>query len=106
MNTEFDKYGRIVCAALLKDNCIYMAKEGHHAIFPMEAMGVLRNATQGFVTEYGFFVDRVLGLEIANYFHQINNKHNPLDLLLSEDLQKENIIINNKQDNYTYKLKK
>lgn len=36
MNVEPEFYGRIVCAALLKDNSIYMGREGHHVIFPME----------------------------------------------------------------------
>ena len=90
---NYENYGRIVCAALLHNNCIYMAKEGHHAIFPMEPIGVLRNAKQGFVTEYGYFVDRKLGLEIAEYFNQINNKHNPQDELMKEDIKKEDFKI-------------
>ena len=56
------EYGRIVCAALFHNNCIYMGKEGHHVIFPMEPLGVLRGAKQGFVTENGFFVNREVGL--------------------------------------------
>ena len=90
ININYNEYGKIVCAALFHDNCIYMSKEGHHAIFPMEPIGVLRNSKQGFVTENGYFVDRILGLEIANYFNQINIKYPPADRLLSEDLKKEN----------------
>ena len=46
MKINPEEYGKIVCAALLHDNCIYMGKEGHHVIFPMEPIGVLRNAKQ------------------------------------------------------------
>ena len=49
------KYGRIVCAALLHDNCIYMGKEGHHVIFPMEPIGVLRCAKQGLCNRIRIF---------------------------------------------------
>ena len=101
-----EEYGKIVCAALFYNDCIYMAHEGHHAIFPMEPMGVLRNAEQGFVTEYGFFVNRKDGLSIAKYYNQIEHKHNPLDELNSEDLKRENITITEKQKKYTYKLRK
>ncbi len=88
---DYEEYGRIVCAALLHNNCIYMSYKGHYAIFPMEPIGVLRNAKQGFVTENGYFVDRVLGLDIAKYYNQINIKHNPQDELMSEDLKKDDI---------------
>ena len=97
------KYGRIVCAALLHDNCIYMGKEGHHVIFPMEPLGVLRCAKQGFVTEYGYFVDRETGLYIAKYFNQINKKYNPKDKLVSEDLKKENVKVLRYIKEYSYK---
>ena len=103
---NYENYGRIVCAALLHNNCIYMAKEGHHAIFPMEPIGVLRNAKQGFVTEYGYFVDRKLGLEIAEYFNQINNKHNPQDELMSEDIKKEDVKILKYQKYHSYRQNK
>ena len=62
-----EEYGRIVSAALLHNNCIYMSRKGHYDIFTMEPIGVLRNASQGFVTEYGYFVDRKTGLLIAKY---------------------------------------
>ena len=91
MSLKIDEYGKIVCAALLHDNCIYMGRKGHHEIFPMEKIGVLRCAEQGFVTENGYFVDRTLGLEIATYYDQINKKHNPIDKLVSEDLKKNNL---------------
>ena len=90
MKIVFEKYGRIVCAALLYNNCIYMSEKGHYAIFPMEPLGVLRNAKQGFVTENGHFVDRKTGLCIAQYFSQISTKHFPENILMSEDLEKEN----------------
>lgn len=99
------EYGRIVCAALFHNNCIYMGKEGHHVIFPMEPMGFLRGAKQGFVTENGYFVDRKTGLYIARYFDQINIKHNPQDELLSEDLKKENIKVLKHIMDYSYKEK-
>ena len=91
MLIEPELYGRIVCAALFHNNCIYIGKEGHHVIFPMEPLGVLKCANQGFVTEYGYFVDRELALYIAKYFNQIDVKYNPKDRLVSEDLKKENI---------------
>ena len=96
-------YGRIVCAALLHNNCIYMGKEGHHVIFSMEPLGVLRCAKQGFVTEYGYFVDREIGLCIAKYFNQINVKYPPEDKLVSEDLKKENIKVLKYIKEYSYK---
>ena len=103
LNIEFEKYGRVVCAALLHNDCIYTSSLGHYAIFPMEPIGILRNAKQGFVTENGFFVDRVLGLEIAKHFDQINYKYPPLESLNSEDLKKENIQILKRIKDYSYK---
>ena len=103
MTIDYEKYGRIICAALLHNNCIYMSKKGHYAIFPMEPIGVLRKATQGFVTENGYFVDRELGLSIAEYFNQINIKHQPVDRLLSEDLKKEDLRILKRVKSYLYK---
>ena len=100
-----EKYGRIVCAALLNNNCIYMGREGHYIIFPMEPIGVLRCATQGFVTENGYFVERELGLQIATYYDQIEHKYNPLDKLVSEDLKKQNLQVKQKQAGYSYKEK-
>ena len=105
MNIKPELYGRIVCAALLHNNCIYMGKEGHHVIFPMEPLGVLRCAVQGFVTEYGDFVDRETGLYIARYFDQINIKYYPKDRLVSEDLKKENLKVLKYNKKYIYKEK-
>lgn len=95
-------YGRIVCAAMFHNNCIYMAK-AHHLIFPMEPKGVLRCAEQGFVTENGYFVDRKTALYIAIYFEQIDNKYNPQDKLLSEDLKQENLKVLKHIKKYSYK---
>ena len=103
MTIDYEKYGRIICAALLHNNCIYMSKKGNYAIFPMEPIGVLRNAIQGFVTENGYFVDRELGLSIAEYFNQINIKHPPIDKLMSEDLKKEDLKILKRVKSYLYK---
>lgn len=100
---NYEDYGRIVSAALLHNNCIYMSKKGHHDIFPMEPIGVLRKATQGFVTENGFFVDRVVGLSIAIYFNQIDTKYPPLDALNSEDLRKDNIKVLKQINGYSYR---
>ena len=101
---KIEEYGKIVCAALLKDNCIYMGRGGHHEIFPMENLGVLRCAKQGFVTEKGYFVDRKLGLEIAMYHDQINKKYNPLNKLVSEDLKKNTYKVSQRKE-YKYKGK-
>lgn len=103
MNLNPELYGRIVCAALLYNNCIYIGREGHHVIFTMEPLGVLRCAKQGFITEYGYFVVRQTGLYIAKYFNQINVKHNPKDRLVSEDLKKENIKVLKYIKEYSYK---
>lgn len=103
MTIDYEKYGRIICAALLHNNCIYMTKKGHYAIFPMEPIGVLRKAIQGFVTENGYFIDRELGLSIAEYFNQINIKHPPIDKLMSEDLKKEDLKILKRVKSYLYK---
>ena len=106
MTIDYNKYGRIICAALLHNNCIYMSKKGHYAIFPMEPIGVLRKAMQGFVTENGYFVDRELGLSIAEYFNQINIKYPPKDKLMSEDLKKEDLKILKRAKSYLYKENK
>ena len=103
MDIDFEEYGRIICAALLHDECIYMSKKGHYAIFHMEPIGVLRNAIQGFVTENVYFVTRNLGLSIAIYFNQIDIKHPPIDSLLSEDLKKEKLKILKRVKKYSYK---
>ena len=100
-----EKYGRIVAAALLHGNCIYFSDKGHHTIFPMEKLGILRCATQGFVTENGYFVSRKVALYIAEYFNQIDKKYHPLDELLSEDLKKENIKVKKYINEYSYKEK-
>lgn len=96
------KYGRVVSAALLKDNNIYISNKGHYDIFIMEPLGVLRQAKQGFVTEYGYFVDRELGLYIAAYYNQIENKYPPQDRLLSEDLKKEPLKVLKHLKKYNY----
>lgn len=80
-----------------------MSKKGHYAIFPMEPIGVLRNASQGFVTENGYFVDRQIGLLIAEHFGQIDVKHSPIDILMSEDLKKDNIKVLKHIKGFTYK---
>ena len=102
---DIEKYGKIVCAALIHNHCIYMSYKGHYDIFTMEEIGVLRNAPQGFVTENGYFVDRDLGLLIANYYNQIEYKYNPQDKLLSEDLNKENLKVLKRINKYSYKEK-
>jgi len=82
-----------------------MGRKGHHVIFPMEPLGVLRCAKQGFVTEYGYFVDRETGLLIAEYFNQIDNKFNNKNKLLSEDLKKDNLKVLKYNKEYLYKEK-
>ena len=104
MNPE--EYGKVIAAALFYNNCIYIGREGHHVIFPMEERGVLRKAKQGFVTENGYFVDRKTGLLLAEYFHQIKEKHFPKDQLLSEDLVKEPLAIKQYKKEYLYKERK
>ena len=81
------------------------AVENGTVVFPMEPIGVLRCAEQGFVTEQGYFVDRITALHIADYYDQINKKYNPQDRLVSEDLKKEHIKILSYKDNYSYKEK-
>lgn len=103
---SFEEYGRIVCAALLHNNCIYMSREGHHAIFVMEERGVLRNAKQGFVTENGYFVDRFLGLRIAIYYNQIDIEHTHYNELFSEFLKKEDVKVLRYCNKYSYREKK
>ncbi len=103
MSIDFEGYGKIVCAALLHGNCIYISRKAHYAIFSMEPIGILRNCEQGFVTENGFFVDRKIALYIAEYFNQINIKHLPKNVLMSEDLKKDNTKILKYNKDYTYK---
>ena len=100
---NFEQYGRIVCAALLYNNCIYMSEKGHWTIFPMEPIGVLRKAQQGFVTENGYFVDREVGLRIAEHYQQIESKYPPKDRLVSEDLKKEKRKVLEYRKEYTYR---
>ena len=102
---NYEEYGRVVATALLKDNTIYYSYKGHYDIFTMEPIGVLRKATQGFITENGFFVDRTLGLKIAEYYDQIENKYPPLYGLNSEDLKKENIKVLKHINNMNYRKK-
>ena len=99
------KYGRVVSAALLHDNSLYISRKGHYDIFVMEPLGVLRLAKQGFVTENGYFVDRELGLYIATYFNQIDVKYSPQDRLLSEDLKKEPLKVLKHLKKYKYQEK-
>lgn len=106
MNIDPEKYGKIVCAALFHNNCIYMGREGHYVIFPMEPLGVLRCAEQGFVTTNGYFVDRKVGLFLAEYYNQIEHKYNPQDRLVSEDLKKENLKVLTYRKEYSYKERK
>ena len=103
MNVNPESYGRIVSAALLQDNCIYIGREGHHAIFTMEPLGVLKSAKQGFVTEYGYFINRETALYIAEYFDQVDTKYNPQDKLVSEDLKKEDLKVLRYVKKYSYK---
>lgn len=78
-------YGKIVCAALLKDNIIYKGRT-HAECFVQRPKGELRNAEQGFVTEKGKFVNRVTGLKIAKHYKQIKHKYPPENMLFSEDI--------------------
>ena len=102
---KIEDYGRIVSAALLHNNCIYIGRKGHYSIFTMEPIGVLKTSEQGFVTENGYFVDRYLGLQIAEYYNQIENKYPPIDRLVSEDLKKDNLQIIKHIKDYNYKEK-
>lgn len=53
-----------------------------------------------------FFVDREIGLYIAEYYNQIQYKHNPKDALNSEDLKKEDLKVVSEQNGFSYKLRK
>lgn len=99
---NYEVYGKIVCAALLKDNKIYYTFKNHGTIFTLEEKGVLRNSIQGFITEKGYFVDRILGLEIAFHYNQIEYKHSGLNELFSEDLKQENNQVLIYQKKYKY----
>lgn len=79
------RYGKIVSAALLKNNVIYKGIT-HADCFIQRPKGELVNAKQGFVTANGKFVDRVLALKIAKHYNQIKYKHPPEDMLFSEDI--------------------
>lgn len=100
---KYNYYGKIVSPAIFNKNTVYMCRVGHHKIFTMEPIGVLRCAKQGFVTEYGLFVDRYLALKIARYFDQVGNKYNPVDQLLSEDLKYNNLVIKKYKRKYSYR---
>lgn len=82
----YDKrYGKIVAAALRQDKRIFKGKT-HAECFVQRPKGELVRAEQGFITERGKFVNRKLGLKIANHYNQVKYKHPPIDRLLSEDL--------------------
>ncbi len=99
---NYEVYGKIVCASLLKDNKIYYTFKNHGTIFILEEKGVLKNSIQGFITENGYFVDRILGLEIAKHYNQIEFKHQPENELFSEELKQQNIKILAYQKKYKY----
>lgn len=79
------KYGRIIAAAIRKDNVIYKGKT-HSDCLIQRPKGELRNAEQGFLTENNIFVDRKVALKIAKHYKQILYKHPPKNILFSEDL--------------------
>ena len=99
---NYESYGKIVCAALLKDNKIYYTFKNHGTIFTLENKGILRSSIQGFITENGYFVDRILGLEISKHYNQIEFKHQPENELFSEDLKQENNQVLVYQKKYKY----
>ena len=78
-------YGKIVSSALKSGDTLYTGVR-HSDCFTQEPKGVLRGATQGFITTKGKFVDRKKALVIATHYNQIIKKHPPYDKLLSEDL--------------------
>lgn len=102
LEEQFIEYGKIISSALLHNNTIYYTYMSHGTIFALEEKGVLKHAIQGFITENGYFVDRILGLEIARYYNQIEYKHMPLNELFSEDLKKEYIPVKTYQKEYKY----
>ena len=86
---NFEEYGPIMYAALKLNNTVYSGKT--HA-YCFEIIGrkkipyeELKNVEQGFLTENGKFVDRKLGLKIAEHFNQIKTKHPSENELYSED---------------------
>lgn len=79
------QYGKILNAAVKKDKVIYVGKN-HSECLQQRPAGELRSAEQGFITESGDFVDRKLGLQIAQFYDQIKHKHPPYDELMSEDM--------------------
>ena len=81
------KYGKIKLAALRGNKNLYTGKT-HADCFIQEPKGVLKLAEQGFITEKGIFVDRKLALKIAKHYKQIEEKHPPKNILLSEDFIK------------------
>ena len=86
INCYYDKrYGKIVSSALRQKSKIYKGKT-HADCFVQEPKGVLRLAEQGFLTERGKFVNRKTALRIAKHYKQIKTKHQPEDILFSEDL--------------------
>jgi len=83
---------RIKCAAIKMDGGKIIEGDSHGNIIRyihVELNRDMRVTTkmQGFVTESGEFVDRKEALKIAQAAGQIIHKHNPKDVLLSEDLR-------------------
>ena len=86
INFYYDyRYGRIVASAIKKGSVIYTGKRQCDC-FIQRPKGELCNGKQGFITESNRFVDRKLAYKIASHYNQIINKHNPKDVLFSEDL--------------------
>ena len=79
------KYGKVVQAALRKNNEIYVGKTNSDC-FKQRPIGELRGAEQGFITEKDYFVNRKIALRIARHYKQFKYKHPPFDELMSEDL--------------------
>lgn len=90
-NKVLSYWGPIKCAALRKDNIVYTGKT-HGECLLQKDKGVLRNAEQGFVTENKRFVNREMALILAEWYNQIDEKHPPMDQLLSEDLKEIDVI--------------
>lgn len=83
---------RVVCAALWKTPNLVIGPRHfdlvmHRQIEAMNLGVTMRNATQGFIDQWGVFMDREEALQVAHEAQQILGvKCTPFNELFSEDL--------------------
>lgn len=87
--TGFAKGRRVVCSAIRYGKMIVCGVRHHDMLMNNVAMAVdpanIFDWEQGFVDNRGVWMDRIEALAVAQMAGQIVKKHNPVDILFSED---------------------